>query len=134
MIPIDLEGLDRAYLACPYSHAEREIREMRVSLADKIAGELMLMGFQVFSPLTHSHRVACHIADKVCACDHDFWLKQDKPFFEACDIMFILTLAGWQESRGIQTETRWANQYDMPIVLLRIDDNLKIVGMEKYEY
>ena len=134
MIPIDLEGLSRAYLACPYSHPDHEMREMRVTLADKVAGELMLMGFQVFSPLTHSHRVAKHIADKVCACDHEFWLTQDKPFFEACDIMFILTLAGWRESKGIKTEMEWANKYEMPIVLVHIDDNLNIVGMERHEY
>jgi hypothetical protein len=43
------------------------------------AAQLMEAGHVVFSPLSHSHRIAHYIDNHL---DHEFWLKQCLPFVD----------------------------------------------------
>ena len=103
----------KVYLACPYSHGSKYIRENRVSHVNKKAAELMMQGYLVFSPLSHSHPISKHC--DIDPCDHDFWLQQDLWILDICDEFHILCLDGWAESKGIQTEKEYAEKLGKPI-------------------
>ena len=107
--------MKKAYLCWPYTHDDPEVIEARVLAADKKAAELMKKGYNVFSPLSHSHRIAHHIGNHI---DHDFWLEQDLPFIDWCDVVFVPLVEGAAESAGIRREVKYATKIGKPIEFL----------------
>jgi len=109
------------YLSVPYSGQE----ELSFHVSCTVASNLMLQGMCVFSPIIHSHALVCE--DKTLPKnDHDFWLKQDLTILEKCDILAVVTLHGWEESRGVQEEIAFANENFIPIIYLH--PTIKSVG------
>jgi len=109
-------NMKKLYLAAPYSDPDPVVRRYRVDMANRKAAELMMQGFLVFSPLSHSHPVSKYC--DVDPCDNDFWLKQDLWILEICNEMRILCLPGYQESKGIQIEKEYAKQLGKPVVYI----------------
>ena len=106
-----------AYLASPYSHADAEVREWRFREACRVAAELMQHGQVVFSPITHSHPIA-EAKPGPWAVDHDFWLRQDAPYLEACMKLYVLALPGWEQSRGVAHEIARARERGIPVEII----------------
>jgi len=104
----------KVYLACPYSHKDKSVREHRVEQVNKKAAELMMSGYLVFSPLSHSHPISEHC--NVDPCDNGFWLRQDLWILKFCDELHILCLPGWDESKGIKTEIEYAESKGIGVV------------------
>jgi len=104
----------KVYLACPYSHADKSVREHRVEQVNKKAAELMMSGYLVFSPLSHSHPISKHC--DVDPCDNGFWLRQDLWILDICDEMHILCLHGWDESVGIGVEIKHAKSKGIEVI------------------
>ena len=111
------------YLAGPYSHEDHSVEEIRFIKLNRIAGKLMKRGYVVFSPISHSHPIAKYI-DSNCN-NHDFWLRQDMPFLKISDILYVCTIHGYKESKGIQREIDMAKELEIPIEY--IDENLNVV-------
>lgn len=104
--------MKKIYLAAPYSDPDPEIRQRRTELADHVAALIMKRGYVVFSPLSHSHRIAHHIGNHL---SHDFWLAQDLEMLKLCDEMWILTIPGYSKSEGIRMEHDKALEWAMPV-------------------
>ena len=104
--------MKKIYLAAPYSHPDPEIRQRRTIMADHVAAKIMQQGYVVFSPLSHSHRIAHHIGNHL---SHDFWLTQDLEMLAMCDEMWILTIPGYSESKGIKMERDKAAEWGKPV-------------------
>lgn len=103
----------RIYLASPYSSQDSAVRQDRYEEACKKAAELMSQGYNVFSPIAHSHPISQHIGNGL---DHDFWLSQDLSFLESwADEMWVLMLPGWEESIGIWKEVNFATEKGIKI-------------------
>ena len=109
--------MKRIYLACPYAHTDQAVREARVDAADMMAAQLMEQGHVVFSPLSHSHRIAHYIDNHL---DHDFWLNQDLSFIDWCDEVMVLKLDGYEKSRGVRVEIDYAVQIGKPVKYLEV--------------
>lgn len=113
----------RIYLACPYSVSStghnRKWEFVRFECANIAAARLMKLGHIVFSPISHSvpisHTVEPHENT------HEFWLSQDFPMLALCDVLVILTLPGWCDSVGVNSEFHQANKLGKPIFYLDID-------------
>lgn len=95
----------KIYLACPYSHPDPKVREQRFKQVSKAAGQLMELGYLVFSPISHSHQMCI---ESELYTGFEFWAELDNSFLEWCDILLVLKLDGWQESKGVQEEVRIA--------------------------
>ena len=96
--------MDRIYLASPYSHPDSAVRETRYMEAVKAAGRLMKErpGCAVFSPIAHSHMIAEMTR---LPSGFEFWQAQDVGFIDHwATRVAVLTLDGWQESRGVKAE------------------------------
>jgi len=96
----------KIYLACPYSDPDPKIRQDRFDAVSKAASEIMQMGHVVFSPISHSHPIAKYMPEQ----GYDFWLKQNAPFLEWADELWILCIEGWFMSKGVQWEITRAGE------------------------
>jgi hypothetical protein len=104
------------YLACPYSHKDEDVWQERRITATRVAGDLMIAGHIVFSPLTHT----CGVADIHGETATD-WLRQDLEILQRCDALVILPLEGHQLSVGVQREIAAAKGAGLPIVTMFLD-------------
>lgn len=105
--------MTKIYLASPFSHPDPKVRAWRVEQTDKKAAELMMQGYLVFSPLSHSYPISKYC--NVDPCDHDFWLRQDLWILDMCDGFHILCLEGWWKSKGVLIELKRAKANNIPI-------------------
>jgi len=103
--------MKKIYLAVSYSDNPRKA----FKTACRIAGRLMSEGNIVFSPISHSHPIYKRTR-KLLPNDTNFWLKQDLPFIEFCDELYIVRLPGWTISRGVQAEIMRAKELNKPII------------------
>jgi len=102
----------KIYLASPYSHDNVLIRKIRFDSVCAKAAELMMDGHIVFSPIAHSHPISRWLDNPN---DGDFYLKQDLAMLPFFDEMWVLTLDGWRESKGIAREIEYANKLGIKV-------------------
>lgn len=109
------------YLACPYSFNGRDDlakRTHRFDVVTKLAANLMSQGRSVFSPITHGHTM--NLAGVEAG--WETWAEIDASILATCcREVIVLTLEGWQESRGIQAELALANKLGIPVTYMNED-------------
>lgn len=91
------------YLACPYSHDDIRVMNLRFEIATNECAKLMKTGHVVYSPITHGHVIQDLLPDNLRT-DHAFWLKQCMPVLSACSEVMVLNMDGTHESKGVQWE------------------------------
>jgi len=112
--------LKKIYLASPYSSPDKTICNNRFCSACKAAAKLMQDGYNVMSPIAHSHPVSQYIGNHL---DHDFWINQDLSFLDSwADEIWILMIDGWQESKGVAAEIIHAEKIGLPVKYIYIKD------------
>ena len=106
------------YLACPYSYPSREVRQSRFESANRAAGELMVRGLIVFSPVSHSHMIAeqCNLPF-----DFTFWREWNLAFLALSKQMYVLRCLGWTESVGLKAEMDYAIEAQIPVFFMDED-------------
>lgn len=110
------------YLAAPYTlngTAEPEEMNTRVKQVTRAANQLMMMGLNVFSPVTHSHAI-----NKVAELEFDTadWLRKDFGYLKNAKGMYVLMLDGWENSIGVRREIEYARDWlGMPVMFLYPD-------------
>ena len=123
------------YLACPYTSDQPLVEEGRYHLVTKVAAALIVKtGCEVFSPVTHSHlinklanRYALEEGLSWTPSDYDFWMRFDYHMLDIADWLYILTLKGWKDSKGVQLEedrfiVRTANRHCVKYI--KVEDYL----------
>jgi hypothetical protein len=100
------------YLASNYTHADPAVRLERYWAVVKKATELMRAGECVFSPIAHTHEIGLMLGREV---DHEFWMRQDKSLLQHASKLKVLTLEGWQQSRGVAEEIEAAKAMGIPV-------------------
>lgn len=113
------------YLASPYSHPDPAVVHARFDAAVKCAGQLMLKGLVVFSPIAHSHPIA--LATKLPE-TWEFWRGIDFPLLERAHSLFVLKLDGWERSVGVQAEIARAGELGIPVVFVDVDDDMQVAA------
>lgn len=112
----------RIYLAAPYSHADPAVRQARFAVVNRVAGELLAMGFEVFSPITMGHVVceACGLPT-----GFSFWRKNCLSFLDGwATHLLVLKLEGWEESEGVSEEYAVANALGLGVLSRNVDELL----------
>lgn len=105
------------YVACPYTHSLPAVRELRFREVSRYAADLMIQGYSVFSPISHSHHIAEYMGPAKVN-DHVFWMTVDLPILERASALHVLTLPGWESSRGVTTEIEHALRFGIPVMLV----------------
>lgn len=116
------------YLACPYSVKAvgpssrcdefiAKLETCRANAATRAAVYLMNeFGFNVFSPITHSHPMAVIGGVKG---NWEFWKKIDTEYLELSCRLVVLCIPGWKESIGVQAEIKIARELGIPVHYLQ---------------
>jgi hypothetical protein len=113
------------YLATAYSDRTpfgKFIMWLRNRRVTKVTAKIMMKGYNVFSPITHSHYVAT-IGD-LPPLDHEFWLKLDEWYVDRCDEIWVYNQPGWMESVGVNREMDWAWEQGKPVCLVDKEGNI----------
>ncbi len=101
------------YLASPYSHADKWVREIRFQAISRVAGKLRVeKGIATFCPIAHSHPIAEWGG---VPNTFDFWSSWDKPFEVACTGLIVAQLPGWAKSKGVNGEIASFTKAQKPV-------------------
>jgi hypothetical protein len=102
---------DILYLACPYTHADPEVRRLRAALVNRLAGELIAGGLVVYSPISHSHA----ITEAGLPVEWDFWARQSLAMLAVCRGVLVYCLEGFEQSVGLRAEIEAATAAGKPV-------------------
>jgi len=99
------------YLAGPYSKLNHEQANKAHCEA---AALLKNAGITVYSPIAHGHAITT--IGGLGFRDCDWWLDHCWPFAKAALGCIILTIDGWQESKGTLAEAEWFRDMGKPVI------------------
>jgi len=108
------------YLASPYSHPDKAVREERVAAVQHETVKLMEEGYNVFCPIAHTYP----LEGLVRVDEHGFWMKQDIAVLRKAEALLVLCLPGWENSAGVTEEIAFAVGHGIDVVYLPPSRNL----------
>jgi hypothetical protein len=100
------------YIASPYSHSDKHIRELRYLQVTEYCAKQVATGNIVFSPITYGHILSEHVDMPTT---FDFWSNFCLTFLNKCDEMHVIKLEGWENSIGISEEESYCRDNNIPI-------------------
>jgi len=111
----------RVYLASPYSHKDAAVRAARFDAVCDVTAMLLDDGLAVYSPILQGHTVVPKLLHRED--DHGFWMGACLPFIESCDMVGILTINGWRESKGVAMEVLLAMSMGIRVFAVALNDD-----------
>lgn len=100
------------YLASPYSHPLRRVRQMRFETARSYVASRLQQGAVIFSPIVYLHDIA---EQYYFPKDAVFWKNFNFAFLKGCEQLCVLKLDGWAVSVGVKMEMDFAVKSLIPI-------------------
>lgn len=80
----------------------------------EVSARLTERGWQVYSPVAHTHPVAEQGLPK----DWTYWQEFDREMLSRCDRLAVLMISGWRDSTGVTAEIASAKELGKPILYL----------------
>ena len=121
MKPSD-EGLERflddarnkplIYLASSYGHRDPAVMQDRYGLVCQAAADMVAEGQMAISPIAYGHTL---LGYREMPGDWTFWESFCISLLAKCERIVVLQMDGWQESRGVQAEIRYAEAHGIPV-------------------
>lgn len=110
------------YLAAPYSHPDKTVRQERYDKMLAVAVSLTRRRILVYCPILHSRpiEIACAFFDEDRS-DFGTWEKLDLWALSNSRALWVLTLPGWDRSRGVTVEVLYAREHNIPVQYLPIN-------------
>lgn len=109
------------YLAGPYSHKTLEFQNLRAAQHCTVAADLRRRGFCVYSPIAETCNISAHTG---LGGSWEDWRGHDLRLLAACTHIWVLTIQGWTESRGVRGEIKFCIQNKIPIALYDMDSGV----------
>lgn len=109
------------YLASPYTHDDSEVREARYRAVSRVTVDLIKQGKFVYSPIAHSHPL---LQFSNLPLEYDYWQKLCEDAIACCDYLIVLKLPGWETSKGVQAEIKFATEMNMLIEYMEYHDGI----------
>lgn len=119
-----LEDLDKEmvyYLAQPYSDTDSATMEWRYEIGNAVAAKLIKHDIILIEPIATCHSKAEKYG---LPRGYEFWKRRDRKLIEKCDMVLVLTLPGWTNSKGVCDETSYAEHLGKPVRLVGLEDVL----------
>lgn len=106
------------YVASPYTHKDPFVMEDRFEKTCEYCALWINRGLVVYSPIVHNHPIAIrHTLPR----PFDFWQKFDLHMLDMAESMDVLCIDGWEESKGVQAEIKYARDKQMPVMFRDIN-------------
>ena len=109
------------YLASPYTHDVRRVRVERFRAVCEYAGQLTNRGLHIFCPIAHSHPIAEECSIELPT-TFDYWEAYDKKFIGLSEGLVVMTIKGWDVSKGVLSEIAMAKDMHKPIHYSKHDE------------
>lgn len=109
------------YLASPYSHPDPLVMKTRFLLAEQVTAQLLQRSTWVYSPIVHCHELAQKFQ---LPTDFEYWQRYNIDMLRRCDMMMILSIQGWRESKGVTGELTIAQMLNMPIFMINAEGDV----------
>lgn len=109
------------YLASPYSHLDPLIMKTRFLLAEQTAAILTAKRIHVYSPIVHYHEMAAKFSLQT---DFEFWKQINFDMIRRADTIYVLTIEGWKESKGVTGEVAFARTFQLPLYAVTPDGDV----------
>lgn len=110
--------MKKVYLAIPYTG----MRESSYEQANQFTVDAMRMGYNPFSPITHSHP----LTDYGVPTSWDFWETIDMDWIDICEEVWVLVphegTKKVKESTGVQAEIKYALKNNKQIKWFMYDE------------
>jgi len=100
------------YLASPFSDAEPDLKPYRYKAALLYVSQETLRGRVIFSPIVYYKLVEDLWPEPLPSKE---WLRIDMSILKRCDVMEVLCLPGWENSKGIKKELQYAEMLQIPV-------------------
>lgn len=102
------------YLAAPYGHPDPAVREQRMRIFYQWDAKLSLDGHYLVSPL-YKVETAKHgdVPDTWA-----YWEQYCYELLARCDRMIVLTIDGWDTSKGVTGEIEYCRKHGIPITYI----------------
>lgn len=107
------------YLASPYTHEDKNVRELRFLQVADYTAKQMILGNIVFSPITYGHVLSEH---QDMPTDFEFWENFCFTFLSKCSEMHVLKLDGWSLSKGVFAEEQYCRYNDIDIKYIDFEE------------
>lgn len=101
------------YLASPYTSDDKFVQIARYRSALRASAELMKAGEVVFCPVAYGHSVEDKLRQNF---PWDYWMRWSKAMLAPAKSMYVLTLPGWEDSKGLKAEVTLAFELELPIL------------------
>jgi len=98
------------YFAHPYTAKDKdgnyvpEAEEANFQLANYRSGQLLLAGYNIYSPISHTHPIHRSTVEFLKNHEHKLWYELDLAFIEHTNFTGIILAPGWRESKGCRLE------------------------------
>lgn len=114
------------YLATAYSHPDQTVRARRARIARRYATDLLLAGYNTFSPIAYTHDMA---EERDLPKDAETWRVFNEAYMTASCGIIVAVMEGWKQSIGVRDEVTWAKEHNKPLYLSAYDydDNIILV-------
>lgn len=113
------------YFASPYTHQDKKVEVQRFVSIRAVTAKACAAGYPVYSPIVHCHELA--LAHELPT-DWVFWKRYNTSFVRKASEVWILTLEGWELSKGVKYEMELAHDLFIPCRLISPDADF--VGTE----
>jgi len=104
------------YMAHPYTAKDAngnfvpEAEEANFNLANHRAAEMMKRGYNVYSPISHTHPIHRACPEFLKNHEHEMWYGLDVELMERCNFDGIILAPGWEQSKGCMGEMKWMDK------------------------
>lgn len=98
------------YLASPYSDPDPIVREYRYRETLDFTIGAIASGHLIFSPIVYGHQMS-----ESFGTDYEVWAPFNDQVIQRSSAVWVLTLPGWEASRGIRHELSLAKSLGLPI-------------------
>lgn len=125
-----MKALTKIYLAVPYTGMQDSSYE-QVNIASV---HILNMGYNVFSPITHSHPLTLLNRYEV---PHtwDYWQHIDYQFIDWADELWVLIpregMAPVNKSTGVQAEIEYAKNQGKPVKYIKLREDIEMMKVNE---
>ena len=111
------------YFAHPYTCKDKdgnfvsEGEEANFHLCNIRAAELLDRGYNIYSPISHTHPIYRASPSMLARREHELWYHLDNEFIDSTSWAGIILAPGWEKSSGCRAEKELIEAKGLPVLL-----------------